>query len=386
MFKIWIITTLFFSILAIPFVHASIQPGRDVVGWAWSSNVGWISLSCSNTSSCASVDYGVVLNSDGTLVGYAWSSNIGWIQFGGLSGFPSVGGTVAANVYNNAGAILGWARALSYTDGWDGWISFVTSNSAVNFVGNNFVGYAWGSLVLGWIHLDAAGADGVRVEDDVVTLAAEISGLNIEGTTVSYNSDVTFQYVVGDIGVNTCALSKTSAGGSSFTPLSNITTSGSATTGALLAGSYVFELLCTNGMVQTVSFNVGAQPAGFTLGSSEDIKIVFATSGSADSESKVITINAVGGFTGDVTLNPGSVSPSLPVGTTILYSFNGGAFGASPSVTIPYNGSASFKVQVSNKITSPYTVTLVGSSSGLPDSTKQYILTPTTVIPKFEEY
>ena len=358
----------------------------EIVGWAWSSNVGWISFNCSNTSSCSAFDYKVVLNEDGTLTGYAWSSNIGWIQFGYSAGFPSVSGTVASNVRNNAGSLVGWARALSYTGGWDGWISFITPQSNVSLVGNNFLGYAWGSSVLGWIRFDGAGVDSVRLKDDVVSLNAEISGSDIGGTTVSYNSDVTFQYVIGNIGAHTCSLSKTSVGGSSFTSLSNLTTSGSATTGALLTGSYTFELLCTNGMTQTVSFDVGAQPAGFTLGSSEDIKIVFATSGSADSESKVITVNAVGGFTGSVTLNPGSISPSLPVGTTILYSFNGGAFDANPSVTIPYNGSASFKVQVSNKITSPYTVTLVGSSSGLPDSTKQYILTPTTVIPKFEEY
>lgn len=125
---------------------------------------------------------------------------------------------------------------------------------------------------------------------------------------------------------------------------------------------------------------------GFTLGSSENIKIVFASSGSADSEAKTVSPNPVGGFTGNVTLSLGAISPALPMGTTVLYSFNGGAFSASPSITIPYNGSASLKVRISNKVTSTYTVTLTGSSAGFSDSSKQYTIVPTTIIPVFEEY
>jgi|GEM_PF-3811719 len=125
---------------------------------------------------------------------------------------------------------------------------------------------------------------------------------------------------------------------------------------------------------------------GFTLGSSEDIKIVFTTSGTADSEAKTVSVNPVGGFVGNVTLTLGAITPALPVGTTALYSFNGGAFSASPSITIPYNGSASLRVRISNKITSPYTFTLTGSSAGFADSVKQYTIVPTNLIPVFEEY
>ena len=125
---------------------------------------------------------------------------------------------------------------------------------------------------------------------------------------------------------------------------------------------------------------------GFTLGSPEIIKIVFAASGSADSEAKVITANPVGGFTGNVTISVGAMSPSLPMGVTALYSFNGGAFSANPSVTIPYNGSASLKVRISNKITSPYSITLNGTSSGFINSTKVLTLNPVSLNPSFEEY
>jgi hypothetical protein len=30
-------------------------------GWLWSANVGWVSFSCSNSESCAEVDYGIEL-------------------------------------------------------------------------------------------------------------------------------------------------------------------------------------------------------------------------------------------------------------------------------------------------------------------------------------
>jgi hypothetical protein len=53
----------------------------NLAGYAWGENVGWISFSCDNTSSCGTVDYGVTVDSDGNFDGYAWSENIGWINF-----------------------------------------------------------------------------------------------------------------------------------------------------------------------------------------------------------------------------------------------------------------------------------------------------------------
>lgn len=49
-------------------------------GYAWGENVGWISLTCNNTSSCATVDYGIT-RSGNVLSGYAWGENVGWISF-----------------------------------------------------------------------------------------------------------------------------------------------------------------------------------------------------------------------------------------------------------------------------------------------------------------
>ena len=61
-------------------------PGVEVAdskltGYIWAENIGWISLSCENTSSCGTVDYGVTNDGSGNLSGYAWGENVGWINF-----------------------------------------------------------------------------------------------------------------------------------------------------------------------------------------------------------------------------------------------------------------------------------------------------------------
>jgi len=130
---------------------------NNMSGWAWSSNIGWISFNCTNTNSCpnSTSGYGVNKDINGNLVGYAWSSNIGWIQFGGLSGFPSGKGTQAQNANLTGNNLKGWARALSNGGGWDGWISLSGAgpNYGVDLNVDNihFSGYAWGSDVVGWI-------------------------------------------------------------------------------------------------------------------------------------------------------------------------------------------------------------------------------------------
>jgi len=54
---------------------------EGLTGWLWFENVGWISMSCFNTGSCAAVDYGVTIDGLGNLAGHAWSENAGWIVF-----------------------------------------------------------------------------------------------------------------------------------------------------------------------------------------------------------------------------------------------------------------------------------------------------------------
>jgi hypothetical protein len=139
-----------------------------VTGWAWSDNIGWISL--------GGPSYAVNEDSSGNLTGWAWSDNIGWIKFGGLTGFPSGSGTSNQNAQiDSSGALHGWVRACAGTlnaapnadlpgdcssmtsrsDGWDGWISLNGSAYGVNFASGNGQysqsAYTWGSDVVGWI-------------------------------------------------------------------------------------------------------------------------------------------------------------------------------------------------------------------------------------------
>lgn len=119
-------------------IEASLPPcqNHNVYGWAWSKNIGWISFSCTNTMAIGTgIDYGVDINEDtGLFSGYAWSENIGWISFADFDGDGDVdaddknisGSPCAPNceatVNLTNGEVSGWARALSYGDGWDGWI------------------------------------------------------------------------------------------------------------------------------------------------------------------------------------------------------------------------------------------------------------------------
>lgn len=63
-----------------------------MTGYSWSSELGWISLSCTNDSSCSTVDYGVTNNGSGILSGYAYGETTGWIDFS-----PENGGVTISN-------------------------------------------------------------------------------------------------------------------------------------------------------------------------------------------------------------------------------------------------------------------------------------------------
>lgn len=159
--KSWIIT-LTIIILAV-FISAGIVlfevknfkialagAGDNVSGYAWNSDYGWISFNCINDSSCATVDYGVAIDSaTGYFSGYAWSSNLGWIDFAPSNGYPEAPLTDVH--YNSAtGDITGWAKILSLGD--DGWIKMSGSWGGVVIDGasGDFSGYGWNESA-GWL-------------------------------------------------------------------------------------------------------------------------------------------------------------------------------------------------------------------------------------------
>ena len=140
---------------------AGAQGSDELYGWAWSSNIGWVSLNCSDRSVC-SRPYAVQFNSaTGVMSGYAWSSSIGWIDFRPSGPYPAAGPQYSARFDLSSGEASGWARALSGdpASGWDGWIKMAGtaddgSPYSVQLSGNRVTGFAWGSDVVGWLNFD----------------------------------------------------------------------------------------------------------------------------------------------------------------------------------------------------------------------------------------
>lgn len=127
----------------------------SISGYAWSSNIGWISFSGSG--------YGLTVSSTGVITGYGWSSNIGWVSANSsdLSGCPSAPCTATID---SSGALQGWLRAISggssQSGGWDGFIRLSGSNyGPVRQSNGAFSGYAWGSDVVGWLDFQYATTD-----------------------------------------------------------------------------------------------------------------------------------------------------------------------------------------------------------------------------------
>ncbi len=134
-----------------------------VEGYAWSSNIGWISFSCRNLNSCGSSNYGVTLDrTSNTFSGYAWSSNIGWISFNSsdVSGCPTA--PCAPGI--TGGVLHGWARVINSMgggEGYEGWIHLSGPGYSATFDGERFAGFSWGNKVVGWIKWNPSQGPGV---------------------------------------------------------------------------------------------------------------------------------------------------------------------------------------------------------------------------------
>ena len=134
--------------------------GGDLRGWAWSDNIGWVSLNCADDPGCnpATENYQIHIDNDGILSGYGWSDNIGWMSFnraetGTPPQAPYNGSETFIAKYNSATRrIVGWARFLSASGSWDGWVNFIDTADGVTVTADNKLqGWAWGSDVVGWL-------------------------------------------------------------------------------------------------------------------------------------------------------------------------------------------------------------------------------------------
>ncbi|HVT75337.1 MAG TPA: hypothetical protein VHD69_02920 [Candidatus Paceibacterota bacterium] len=379
---------------------------HNMSGYAWSSTIGWISFNCTNDSSCATADYGVNKDADGTLHGYAWASTIGWIQFSGLSGFPSGPGTTAQNAQVIGSNVVGWAQAIAANgNGWDGWIALSGTSYGVTLSGTAFTGYAWGGDTVGWVSWNCLSDSSCGTANYNVNISGDAAlditsgGSTIVGSSsVPYGTIPTFVWTLTSLPVGTtCSVSKTSVGGTAFTTINGITTSGSTSGDPLTDGPYTFQIQCANGgstlVTKTASFTVAAQPPGFDLGPSETAFIQFLNAGEATSQQKSIFVSAFGGFSNPVTISITGF-PTAPASTTFSYSLGGSAFSANPSAVVissPYASGTTLKIKVTRVSGAPaftgnFTVTLTGTASGASADTKDIVLTPTTFVPAFQEF
>jgi len=110
-------------IIFLPDIGAIATPrivdSNTFMGYGISQDVGYISLNCANTNSCATSDYKVTVNERGHLSGYAYGENIGYINFNPIIDGVEYGVTIDENGYFH-----GWAYGDSV-----GWISFNCSNT-----------------------------------------------------------------------------------------------------------------------------------------------------------------------------------------------------------------------------------------------------------------
>jgi len=91
----------------------------DLSGFAHSDNIGWISLNCVSTNSCATIQYKVSSDADGNLSGWAWSENYGWISFNCSNDDSCASSNYKATVNQTTGDFDGYAWSQNL-----GWISF----------------------------------------------------------------------------------------------------------------------------------------------------------------------------------------------------------------------------------------------------------------------
>jgi len=206
--KTWIITILMFVIafglsLAIVYYEfgfrenvkiSSASISNNINGWAWNSNVGWISFNCTNDSpACDSSNYGVSADlTTGHFSGYAWSSGAGWISFNEINppddyafnASCATAGSCAAPsnctaCYNwTDSKVYGWAKILSMGD--NGWIKFNDTwenGVLINQATGDFSGWAWNANAdesgIGWLSFNcsndspACGSSNYKVSGDV---------------------------------------------------------------------------------------------------------------------------------------------------------------------------------------------------------------------------
>lgn len=186
----------------------------NVSGYAWSGynnnneGMGWLSFNCTTGADCNISNFGVNIDPNtGYLSGYAWSNNLGWLKFGGLSGFPTGGGTTSDNAKLTGNTMTGWARFCTaatnpstcsgfstnqYNGGWDGWLALSGTGYGISRNNSVLSGYAWGGPInVGWINFTNV-VFGFSNQNTTLTLFPDSYSVGVPySTTMRWSSNVT---------------------------------------------------------------------------------------------------------------------------------------------------------------------------------------------------
>ncbi|MBI4118059.1 MAG: hypothetical protein HY455_00775 [Parcubacteria group bacterium] len=316
-------------------------------GWAWSSNVGWVSFNCATTGTCSGVNYGVTVDSNnGQFSGYAWSPTIGWISFRGSDTTGCPASSCQATLTN--GVVSGWAKALAGSvsnDDWDGWIRLAGSNYGVTLSGSNFSGYAWGDDVVGWMKWNPVTYGGVTLAANPPTVTMSGDPLSVPaGDTATLTwSSTNANACTGTVGTADWLGAKALSGSEVVGPVDQTTTYTIECTG--LAGS------------DSKSVVINVLPPDFALTHTNDPVLNFVGAGSDTSNPTRIRVTALYGFSGDVAL---SASPSSLDGESATYTFGDATLSSSE-----YNAGSSLTITLNNPISEGiYTITVRGEAAG----------------------
>jgi hypothetical protein len=135
------------------------------------SDASWISLNCTFTDSCSSINYSVTSTADGILTGWAWSESFGWISFN-----CKTGGDSQANIC--------CSQASPPSPCSDYGVTVATSTG-------EFDGYAW-SENIGWISFNCktGGID----QTNICETASNYKVQDMRLRTSAIKVDITLQY------------------------------------------------------------------------------------------------------------------------------------------------------------------------------------------------
>ena len=219
-----------FAIALGAFWHSA-QAASPLSGWAWSSNIGWISFNSTNVGAGSGPAYSVQVSTTtgstvATFSGYAWSPNIGWISFNAADSAgcsdPAGATTGSARATVDAsgkltGRLDGFAMALSSkgrTDGWNGCISLSGTNhlspttGTFSAGGRDYIkggvtyfeqifngtltgflrGFAWSPSVIGWLSFEPNLPSGTAVRiGTVVVGGGPTASCTVGGSTNPVN-------------------------------------------------------------------------------------------------------------------------------------------------------------------------------------------------------